>query len=188
MMAINEHTVDVANNGYVEHLTYSGLVSFQQGESIWGVSVGFRAMQAAGLVLSTTCLWDRQFLSVMSAHPGPGVRGAIEYVTHCTSRNRFHLLDPTQPTGCHGNMEFRWWVSDSSHCVEIELCRGFVPSQFFEWLDRVGSPQENADDESHLNKLKRKLTTKILWEPLEELFHVTPVIDPIPREANQCMS
>lgn len=186
MRTFTEHTVDIADNGHVEHLTYRGLLSFQQGEAIWGASVGFRAMQTAGLVLSRTRLWDREFLSVMSAHPGSGVLGAIEYVTHCASRNRFHLLDPTQSTGCHGNMEFRWWVSDSSQCVEIELCHGFVPQQFFEFVDRVGSSKEKADDKSKLEELKQELTTKVLMGPLEEIFYSTDVLNPIPREANQC--
>ena len=92
MNVFQEQTLDIADNGRVEHLTYEGLLTFHQGEALWGASVGFRAMQAAGSSLSTERLWDRARILIVSAHPGPGVRDAIEYVTHCVSRNRFRLL------------------------------------------------------------------------------------------------
>ena len=188
MNVFQEQTLDIADNGRVEHLTYEGLLTFHQGEALWGASVGFRAMQAAGSSLSTERLWDRARILIVSAHPGPGVRDAIEYVTHCVSRNRFRLLDPTQPAGCHANMEFRWWVSDSSQCVEIELRHGFVPSIFFDLVDRLGSAREQPEDAIQLEALKAQLTTQLWREPLKKLFHMTPAVSPIPREMDQCTS
>ena len=187
MNAFTDQTLDIAENDHVDHLTYTDLLSFHQGGAIWGATVGFRAMQAAALALSTKRLWDRTLLSVVSAHPGPGVRDAIEYVTRCVTRNRFHLLDPTQPKKCHANMEFRWWVSDTSQNVEIELRHGFVPSQFFDLVDRIGTAQEQRDDSLQLDSLKTTLISTIWREPVQELFHTTTAA-PIQQERDQCTS
>ena len=157
MTAHHIHCCHIAENDQVQHLTYEGLLAFHQGEAIWGASVGFRAMQTAGLALSTNRLRDRKDLSVVSAHPGPGVRDAIEYVTRCVSRDRFRLFGSNQSSGCQAKMEFRWWVSDSSKTVEIGLCPGLVPSNFFDLLERVGSPQELSNDETLLETSQSRI-------------------------------
>ena len=180
------HSLNIADSGHTVYLTYEGLLSFHQGEAVWGASVGFRAMQAAELALSTDGQWDRKDLSVVSAHPGPGVRDAMEYVTQCVSRDRFHLQDPTRESGCHAKMEFRWWVSGLSQTIEIELRSGFVPQMFFELLDRIGTDREHPDDETQLQDLKTELTAQIWSESLDDLFRVAPGVAPISKEMNPC--
>ena len=186
MYAFKDQTLDIADNGHVEHLTYAGLLSFHQVGAIWGATVGYRAMQVAALALSTERLWDRTLLSVTSAHPGPGVRDAIEYVTRCVSQNRFHLLDPIQPAKCNASMEYRWWISHSTQNIEIELRHGFVPSQFFDLVERMGTAREHWDDEIQLESLKTTLTKKIWQEPLQKLFCTTSNAVPLPQEIDQC--
>ncbi len=186
MMAFKEHTLDIADHGRVEHLTYKGLLSFHQGEAIWGASVGFRAMQAAGLALSHEKLWDRNALSIVSAHPGPGVRDAIEFITRCVSRNRFRLLDPQQPLQCNQNMQFRWWATQNDNTVDVQLRKGFVPSHFFELVERVGSDQEKPADSQSLQTLKAELTERLWLEPLRILFYVTNSTKSTAQDMPQC--
>jgi hypothetical protein len=188
MKSFSGETIEIGENGQVNHLTYQGLLVFHGGEAVWGASVGFRAMQAAGYALSTKQLWDRNLLSIVSAHPGPGVRDAIEYVTRCVSRNRFHLLNPDEPAGCHQDMQFRWWIIQDKRTVEVQLREGFVPPQFFELLGRVDTEKEQLGDFQSLRHLKTNLTKRLWEESFSTLYRVNQKAIPSPWGTVQCMS
>jgi hypothetical protein len=173
MKLLTSEILEILEDGQLQRLTYAGLLAFHRGNAILGASVGYRAMQAAGWALSQETVWDRKFLSIVSAHPGPGVRDAIEFVTRCVSRKRFQLLESRQPVGCHQHMEFRWWVTQHDHTVDVQLREGFVPAQFFELVERVGSDHETPSDALNLEKLKADLTERLWHEPLTALFEVT---------------
>ncbi|WNM63263.1 hypothetical protein [Candidatus Nitrospira neomarina] len=81
MKLLNSEILEILEAGQLQRLTYWWLPAFHRGNAMWGASVGYRAMQAAGLALSHELLWDRKGLFVVSSHPGPGVRDAIEFVT-----------------------------------------------------------------------------------------------------------
>lgn len=162
----------IADRGKVRHLTYAGLLDFHKGDSWWGLSVGFRALQLAGKVLSKERLWDREQLRVKSGHPGPGVRDAIEYVTHCVSRKRFFLAIPKHAMRCSRDMRFEWWVSDARETVKVRLRRGFVPDAFYDLLDRLNTPQECPEDRQHFDDYKRELSNRLWWVRLEDPFKV----------------
>lgn len=76
------------------YFKYEDLTDFHKGDSWFGCSVAYRTMQLAARELSKERLWSRQQLSIISAHPGPGVKDAIELITHTISINNFFdLLD-----------------------------------------------------------------------------------------------
>ncbi|MBA2491644.1 MAG: hypothetical protein ACR2KU_09075 [Gammaproteobacteria bacterium] len=162
----------IADRSKVRHLTYAGLLDFHQGDSWWGLSVGFRALQVAGKVLSREKLWDREHLRITSAHPGPGVRDAIEYVTRCVSRGRFRLACSRDEIRCSRNMRFEWRVSDERETVRVRLRRGFVPDAFFDLLDRVNTPRESPEDRQRFDDFKRELSDRLWHVRLEDPFKV----------------
>ena len=92
MKSFSGNSLEILENGNLERLNYHDLLLFHGGKAIWGASVGFRAMQAAGYGLSSKRLWDRNFLSIVSDHPGPGVRDAIEYVTRMRESKSLSLV------------------------------------------------------------------------------------------------
>ncbi|MGP0591981.1 hypothetical protein ACTRXD_05485 [Nitrospira sp. T9] len=173
MKLLNSEILEILEDGQLQRLTYGGLLAFHRDNAVWGASVGYRAMQAAGWALSHERLWDRKGLFVVSAHPGPGVRDAIEFVTRCVSQRRFQLLDSHQPAVCNQHMQIRWWVTHHDRTVDVELKKGFVPAQFFELLGRIGSDRETPFDSLNLEKLKADLTERLWNEPLTALFDVT---------------
>jgi hypothetical protein len=173
MKLLTSEILEILEDGQLQRLTYTGLLAFHGGNAVWEASVGYRAMQAAGWALSHEQLWDRKYLFVVSAHPGPGVRDAIEFVTQCVSRKRFQLLDPHRPAVCNQHMQFRWWVTHHDRTVDVELKKGFAPAQFFELLERVGSDRGTPSDSLNLEKLKADLTERLWDEPLTALFDVT---------------
>ena len=173
MPTATPQTLAILDEGRLERLDYDGLLRFHQGDAIWGATVAFRALQRVASCLSVPSLWDRRSLMVTSAHPGPGVRDAFEYVTRCVSRGRYRLTHPQQEGQCHRDMQFAWWIDDGAKTVSVSLREGFVPAEFFALVDRIETPTEQPGDQTQLEQLKAELTKQVLVESLDDLFHVT---------------
>lgn len=163
--------LSIADHGQVVKLSYQGLQDFHKGDSWFGCSVAFRALQYAGTLLSDDHLWDRQELFVESYHPGEGVRDAIEYVTHCINENRFKIHGNSQKK-CSRDMKFKWIVHNENQEVIVCLREGFVPEKFFDLLDRFHTDNEHVDDLQLFNKLKNDLSQNIWNQSLSQSFHV----------------
>lgn len=179
MNITQDQTLSIADAGIVQVLDYQGLLAFHAGDSWWGCSVGFRALQFAGQTLSEDALWDRESLSVVSGHPGPGVKDAIEFVTRCISRRRFRLSNPVKRRRCSRDMRFEWWVSEGQSTVDVRLRTDFVPEEFFVVLDRLRTPAEKSGDRKRFEDFKQSLSDQLWREPLESLYCVRNVPEPL---------
>ncbi len=173
MPTAKPQSLAILDGGRLELLDYDGLLQFHLGSAIWGATVAFRALQRAAPCLSATSLWDRRSLMATSAHPGPGVRDAFEYVTRCVSRGRYRLTHPQQEGQCHKDMQYAWWIDDGTRTVSVSLREGFVPAEFFGLVDRIETPTEQPGDKEQFEQLKVELTKRVLVESLDDLFHVT---------------
>lgn len=162
--------ISIADNGKILNLSYDGLLTYHGEGAVFGAAVGFRALQAASKALSQREIWDRKDLKVISEHPGPGVRDAIEYVTRCVTRGGFELQ--ADESACHSKMKFVWQVSDDQLSVSVRLNDGFLPRRFFELLDRIVNDQEVPEDRREFDDLKLFMSRSLWEKPLEELFEI----------------
>ena len=160
----------IADRGTLMHLSFDGALAFHQGNSYWGCALAFRVLQLAGTLLSREKLWDREGLSVVSGHPGPGVRDTIEYITGCVSRHRFELSCSTRERRCVRDMQFEWRVHDGARGAQVRLRDDFVPEPFFELLDRLDTDAWKPGDDKRLDDYKSELTQKIWETSLEQAF------------------
>lgn len=165
--------LDILDEGQMKRLDYDGLLRFHQGGAKWGATVAFRALQRAGRYLSAGGLWDRRSLTVTSAHPGPGVQDAVEYVTRCVGRGRYLLTRPELAGQCGHDVQYAWWVDDGTKIISVQLREGFVPEDFFTLVDRIDSAAEQPEDRDRLELVKGQLIDRLWTEPLEVLFRVT---------------
>ena len=173
MGVINGQTIKIADHGEIQVLSYAGLLDYHKGDAIWGLSVAFRALQLAASLFSRESLWDRKHLFIVSNHPGPGVRDAIEYVTHCISHNRFRLTEEIKhEEKCTSTMKFEWRIDYGIHTHVINLRDNFVPNEFYELLDRLHTDQERLDDKKNFNEFKILLAKKIWREPITSSYLV----------------
>src|SRR5262245_7297491 len=85
-------TIRIMDRGQLLELDYDGAVCQHPGALSCGNAVGFRAMQAAALALSRHTLCDREHLCIVSGHPGPGVKDAIDYVADVSRRDRYKCI------------------------------------------------------------------------------------------------
>jgi hypothetical protein len=163
--------VRIKEQGRILELEYDGAMTEHMGTLWWGTAVGFRAMQKAALALSQDELWSRDDLYVVSAHPGPGVRDAIDYVTRVVARDRFKcVLDTGCQMKCNSSMKFEWWVSDGQRTAAVKLRPGFVPKEFYDLSDLLDTPEETKAVKRAFTVFKVNLSTRIWNAPLDENF------------------
>ncbi|HWA89897.1 MAG TPA: FmdE family protein [Rhizomicrobium sp.] len=168
--------VRIKDNGEVKELTYDGAMTHHTNTLWWGTAVGYRAMQAAAQALSKDGLWSRDDLYVVGAHPGPGVRDAIDYVTGVVGKDRYKvMLDDNCGMKCNSAMKFEWWVSDGRRTVSVRLRPDFVPRAFYELSDRLGTDEESEEDMRQFEISKVNLSTRIWSQPLERNFVVETI-------------
>lgn len=173
MGVINGQTIKIADHGEIQLLSYAELLDYHNGDSIWGLSVAFRALQLAASLFSGESLWDRKDLFIVSGHPGPGVHDAIEYVTHCISHNRFRLTEEIMhEEKCTSAMKFEWKISYDIHLHVVTLRDDFVPNKFYELLDRLNTNQERLEDKKYFDEFKATLVDKIWREPITSSYLV----------------
>ena len=171
LSSIESTTLQIADRGVILTLDYAGARATHDGDSWWGVAVGFRAMQVAAGLLSQSQLWTRDQLHVDSGHPGPGVRHAIDYVTRSVERGRFHLLkEQAGRSSCSRDMKYEWRLEHGKMTAVVCLRPDFVPGPFYDLLDRLGSDHERQRDRRDFDAFKVDLEARIWNEPLAASF------------------
>jgi hypothetical protein len=172
--------VRIMDRGEIKEVDYDGAMTAHIGSLWWGTAVGYRAMQAAAEALSTDGLWSRDDLYVVGAHPGPGVRDAIDYVTGVVGRDRYKVVtDADCGMKCNSSMKFEWWVSDRRRTVHVRLREDFVPRAFYELSDRLGTAAETKGDKRRFEIFKVTLSTRIWAAPLARNFSVAVIDRPL---------
>jgi hypothetical protein len=172
--------VRIKDRGETKEIDYNGAVTKHIGSLWWGTAVGYRAMQAAAEALSRDELWSRDDLYVVGAHPGPGVRDAIDYVTDVVGRDRYKVVvDADCGMKCNSSMKFEWWVSDRRRTVFVKLREDFVPRAFYELSDRLGTAAEVKGDKRLFEIFKVTLSTRIWAAPLSRNFSVEVIDRPL---------
>jgi hypothetical protein len=172
--------VRIRSGDEVLELEYQGATKKSRKSLWWGTAVGYRAMQAAALALSTDGLWRRERLYVVSAHPGPGVIDSIDYVCDVVARNRFLCVQEGDCGGrCNSSMKYEWWVSDGEKTAAIKLRSGFVPRAFYDLCDRFGMPDLTKDELMEMELFKVNLSAEVWSAPLAESFRVSVTSIPL---------
>lgn len=163
-------SIPILDHGRPLRLDCEGLIEYHGGGALAGAAIGFRAMEYAGVALSTARLWDRKDLAVVSWHGGSGVRDAIEFVTRAITRGRFELLEVEGGQNCASASAFRFEVGDGRRVVQLLLREGLVSARFFAL---AGIDDRSADEQVELARLKSAVAAAVMTQPLRELFDVS---------------
>jgi hypothetical protein len=133
------------------------------------LAVTFQGLRATFAKLSPTDAPRRNSLSVVSGHPGPGVRDAFEFVTRVVTRNAY-IVDRSLPEARlnpHGDMSYSFRISLDGNTVQAVLRDNVLPARFFE----VGSIKEkSASEAAEYSALKREIAARVLASEPETLF------------------
>ena len=172
--------IRIQSEGEVLELAYDGAMCQHPGSLWWGTAVAFRAMQAAAKALSKDGLWSRDELNIVTGHPGPGVRDAVDYVADVVDRGRYKAV-VAEGCGmqCNSQMKYDWWVSDGEKTALVQLVPGYVPVEFYTLSDRLGTDETTKEDLKLFRIFKVNLSTRIWNAPLEDSFQVTLLDSPL---------
>ena len=180
MSTAEEHaSVCIVLHGQPRAIHYEELAEFHQGDSWFGCVLGFRLLQLAARELADESGWTVDGVYIVSGHPGPGVRDAIELITGCVTAERFRLLPDITDNGCNRNMRYEWWISEGDRTLAIRLKSNIVPDVFFALLDRIGTDFEKADDRKELDRLKVRLSNRLWALSLDEAFQFSLTPSPL---------
>lgn len=177
-------TIAIIVDGKLTTFDFDELKLFHKGDSWFGCTVGFRAMQIAARELSQPSPWSRTNISIVSAHPGPGVKDAIELITATVSSDNFQLHESADSnncnSGCNSNMRFEWWLTTNEKTIHIKLHDGIVPESFLQLLERLNTDSylkvsEKNEDLKQFDLMKLNLSTLLWNQSLDASFEINHV-------------
>lgn len=151
-------------------VSFDDVVQYHEGDSWFGCAAGFRAIQKATEILFADGMLDRRNLYIVSGHPGPGVRDAVDVLTDCVRLGRYRLLDENNTVGCNRDMRFEWWISNGRHTAHVSMSDDIVPDAFFELAERMTDGKARKDDRGQFRQMKSDLRDQLLSLSLDQAF------------------
>ena len=163
--------VTVAERGQELAFSFADMNRYHGGGSPAGVATAFKVLQRAFSVLSPEAPPLRRSVVIRTAFRGPGARDGFEAVTRAVSDDRF-AVDRTLLRSDLGRLreDFVFAVSVGGEPVVLALRAGFVTDEF---LDLARTADRTAEQEAHLDSLKRQLADRLLVTPADQIYDVT---------------
>lgn len=168
-------------------------ISFEDIEKYHGqgfiamAAVTFKAMQAAFDALFPDGPPQREEISILTGHPGQGVRDAFEMVTRAVTRGNYTIDTKRTQARLNPNADMSYSfdiIAIDGRRAEVVLKEGVLPNRFFELFQMVRRVPRSKKDQQELDRLKREfdrlkrgIAAQILVKATSELFTVK-VISP----------
>ncbi len=160
----NDRSFQTQGNHDAETLTYSALRSFHMDGNYAMLAIAFLSLEGALTWLAERGGAHRHQIQVHCAHPGTGVRDAIEYVTRAVTRGQFHL-DKTLPLpriNPHADFAYAWELGDSAHRVRCQVLPGVLPNRFYELFGMARRGEITDATHTELEQLKLDIEARVL--------------------------
>lgn len=158
---------DLLEIGFADLEKYHG-----QG-SIAGAALAFMVMHAAFSSLYPDGVPRREEITIVTGHPGSGIRDAFEFVTRAVSRQAYRVKVERSEArwNPYSNVSFTFTISDTQdRHVDVSLKPDILPMRFFELLDLKRRDVATYSQQQELRRLKRTLADQLLNAPCSSLF------------------
>jgi hypothetical protein len=146
------------------------MVAAYHGQSALAMAaIVFQAQRAAFALLSPEAMPARRDISIVSGHPGPGVRDAFEAVTRAVTRGAY-VVDRSLPGARLApghDISYSFRITLGQRTAELALRPGVLPERFFEL---VFAKNRTAAQERELSALKRSVAEDVLAKEPDTLF------------------
>lgn len=160
----NNRSFQAMGNHGIETLTYSALRSFHMDGNCAMLAIAFLSLEGALAWLAERGGPHRHQVQVRCAHPGTGVRDAIEYVTRAVTRGHFEL-DKSMPLpriNPHADFAYAWELGDHRHRVRCQVRPGVLPERFFGLFGAARRGEMTDATRAELDQLKRDIEARVL--------------------------
>jgi hypothetical protein len=114
----------------------------------------------------------RAGISVVSGHPGPGVRDAFEFVTRAVTRNAY-IVDRSLPDARlnpYVDFSYSFRITLDGKTVGAALRPNILPERFFQ-LNSI--KERSVDEAGAFSALKRDIAMRVLAASPDSLFELT---------------
>lgn len=157
-----EPTVRIMGEEEVIAVTWPAVAAYHGQGALAMLALTFQALN--GMMALLPAIPRREDITILSGHPGPGVRDAFEFVTRAVTRGAY-TVDRRLPEARfnpHGDMSYSFRLTAGSRTVAAVLREGVLPPRFFA-LFKGGDPAE-------LSALKRRIADEALAAPPDRAF------------------
>ncbi len=148
---------------------FDALAAYHGQAALAMLAVTFQGLRATLPILSPNTPAQRAAISVVSGHPGPGVRDAFEFVTRAVTRNAY-TIDRTLPEARlnpAADLSYSFVLSLDGRSARAALKEGILPQRFFEL---VAIKDKTDADRAEFSELKRAIAARVLAEDAATLF------------------
>lgn len=131
------------------------------------LAIIYQGLRGALALLSPDGPAPRDELSVLSGHPGPGVRDAFEFVTRALTRGAYVVDRGLPGARLHptADMSYSFVLTRGNRRVSATLLPDILPARFFTLLGAT-DPASIAEG----RHLRRAIAARVLQHPPEAVF------------------
>ncbi|MBK5959455.1 hypothetical protein CCR97_14740 [Rhodoplanes elegans] len=151
-------------------ISFDAVAAYHGQAALAMLAVTFQALRVMLPALSPQRPPRRADLTVVSGHPGPGVRDAFEFVTRAVTRG-VYTVDRSLPEArlCPGlDASYSWRVSMDGRTVGTALRPGVLPDRFFALV--AGGAGKSEAERAEFSALRRRIAAEVLTVAPEKLF------------------
>lgn len=166
-------TIKIKDHQDIIEIGFEDLEKYHGQAAIAMVAVTFKALQAAFATLFPDRLPQREEISIVSGHPGPGVRDTFEMITRAVTRGAY-TVDVTRPAArlspyVEASYSFDILTADG-RCAQVILKDSVLPKSFFDLGNKLRLASASDAEKQELVQLKRTIVDQVLPQPPAELF------------------
>lgn len=133
-----------------------------------GVAHGFKVMQRAFPLLSSTAPPERREIGIRTAFTGPGARDAFEMVTRSMSEGRYVVEDDLmQRDRGETLMRYVFVLAYRTSIVRLRIRDGIVRDEFIQLGKK---PDRTPAENDRLEWLKHDMAARLLALPAEQAY------------------
>lgn len=151
---------------------FDSVVAYHGQAALAMLAITFQGLRAALARLSPDTAPRRSEITVVSGHPGPGVRDAFEFVTRAVTRNAYTVDRSLREARLNpkADMSYSFRITLDNGSVSAALRPGVLPARFFE-LNALGT-NRSAAEASEFSALKRQIACEALAVDPNSLFEL----------------
>jgi hypothetical protein len=166
-------TVMIQDRNDVFHITFDDIRKYHGLANIAGAAIGFKAIQAAASILTPDAPLPREPLSILTGHPGPGVKDAIEFLTRAPTQGAYfvdrNIADARWNP--YANLSFGFFITLEEQTAAVYLKDKVLPDRFFE-LMKEASQTTAPEVHAALDALKQELSEELVGQTSQQLFDI----------------
>jgi hypothetical protein len=155
-------------------ITFETIAAYHGQGALAMLAISFRAIELALKALSPDQPAKRSDITVVSGHPGPGVRDSFEFVTRAVTRG-VYTVDRSLPDARlmpTADLSYSFQVMLGGKTAEIAVRPNALPARFFAL---TFNPNRTPEEDAEARRLRKSIAVDVLAASHDQLFELSVV-------------